>query len=359
MGIDADIAKNMSMALVGELPLGADVFGAMIIDAIFPSPEEVPGYFQEVYAQITRIVQQVITQNEIDLIEAEVIGIQNWITTTYSTIREDKSRGPLERFMAVAPYEAEFNTKVMGTLMQGTYALPGFPMFLTAASMHLALKQELAFNDYRHLDNPVMSPYAGAVQHTARLYADFAVATWASLQAARRSAVKGTVRHSTQLTPVPRGDPVKRDIWSYNWRDEGANPVVEGTKHSEGHNDWTCSSGRQSAAEAEAYREQIIAKLDADLGNVATIVEDWMKLFEWPLRKPFQAKLLFAKARVVGERDGATLYQASWATENATKVLMGHTVYPASGEAEFSGVLPVLTVIDHFKGRRVFPWHQE
>lgn len=358
MGIDADIAKNMSMALVGELPLGADVFGAMIIDAVFPSPEEVPGYFQEVYAQITKIVQQALTENEINLIEGQVIGIQNWLTTTYSKIREDESRTALERFTAVARYEAEFNTKVMGTLMQSNFALPGLPMFLTAASMHLALKQELALNDYRHQDRPGSSPYAAAVSATAQLYSDFATETWTRLQAARRAAVKPTLDHRTQQTPVPRGDPVVRHIWGYNWRDEGADPIVEGNRHTEGSKDWNCAAGRRSTAEAEAYRDQVVSRLDAELGTVSAIVGEWMKLIERPLSLPFHAKLLFAKAIVVGNFSGRPIYHLSWATEDATKVVIGDIEHAPSGAVDLYTSLETLMVFDQYGTRRAFAWER-
>jgi hypothetical protein len=187
MSDTGEIAEGLASALLGKLGV-PNAIGALILDQIFPSGG-LPSYFAEVYAEITKIVNQAVTADTIAVVDGKVNGTQQFVRDVYTPLKKDPAKTPQDRFNAINPFDNDLYENVVATLRDERYAQPGFSVFLIGAGVHLSVLQELAFTDPEHQDNPANSPYAKATSSAAQTYADFAAATWLKVAQARRDAI--------------------------------------------------------------------------------------------------------------------------------------------------------------------------
>lgn len=196
---ERDAAGELASGLVGQI---ADKIGAQIMDAVFP--EQVPGYFKEVYAQIHDIIRQEIEQSTIDQIDGALNNIIEYMNNTYAparaTAKLSTREGRNELKQKLDHVEQTYLSGpagMLGTLREDRYANAGLPVFLIAASQHLAILQEQALVDpYNHDDKGVYNrppsessyglPQTGTVARTAKEYADFADKTWTTMRDTRQ-----------------------------------------------------------------------------------------------------------------------------------------------------------------------------
>lgn len=272
----SEIAKLLAEALIGEVV--PPPFGALILGVIFPTGG-LPSYFDQVYAEITKIVKQEVTTNTIAVIDGKVTGTQQYVRDTYTPLKNNPQTTAQQKFTAITPYVNDLYQNVVATLQQSQFAQPGFSVFLVGAGVHLALLQEQAFVDPDHQGHPSKSPYAQAVSNNAQGYVSFATTNWAAVTQARRNNIILTSPSSWgdegEATVYP---PVNRVCW--RWEDQ-----LTGD-HGPNHVGYTASSPEQkAAAEAEIPPQQdlVVADLDHDLGGVETIIANWNTLIKTPL----------------------------------------------------------------------------
>lgn len=187
-------AKGLATKLLSSVGgvIASSIAGG-ILDALFPPG--VPSYFDEVYAQIEKIVDAGLQQSTIELVNGAINSIDSHLVTEYGPARLGKDLKRLEDrvflFTLLQKYESTYLTGpggMLGTLMQDRYAKPGLGVFLFGASLHLALYQEMANVDPSNRDgsgefrSPLESSYGlpgtGTVAATASKYAEFVDKVW-------------------------------------------------------------------------------------------------------------------------------------------------------------------------------------
>ncbi|MGC5703035.1 hypothetical protein J4P02_22780 [Pseudomonas sp. NFXW11] len=165
-------ATNIAQSLGNGLVSGfGGKIGALMFDSIFPPG--VPNYFDQVYEQIKKIVNQEVTANTIDQINGRINGMQAWAKNTYAPRKMQGIASRKSLFDDVTPYVNLLYTEAVQTLMLPRYAKPGFSVFMVAAGAHLALLQEQALVDPDHT-NPDESSFATSVKLNAQQYSDHA-----------------------------------------------------------------------------------------------------------------------------------------------------------------------------------------
>jgi len=170
----SSIAKTLGEGLLSGV-LGN--VAVLMFNSIFPSG--VPDYFDAVYKEIERIVNQELTQNTINEINGHINGIQSWVRITYTDSKESGQLTNQELTNMLQPREEETATQIIGTLMVERNAEPGLFTFMIGADMHLCILQELALVD-AHV-SPAESHYVTSIKNYAQQYADFAKATTKSI----------------------------------------------------------------------------------------------------------------------------------------------------------------------------------
>ncbi|MEE3999327.1 hypothetical protein V1T75_03165 [Tenacibaculum sp. FZY0031] len=142
VSIGKGIASGMLSAIGGAI-------ANAILDEIFPP--KIPDYFDEVYAQITKIVKQEIQQSKIDSISGAITNLVQKIKNEYvpalqqSNIKDKEDRQAL--FKLLQKYDQTFLSGaegMLGALQQKEYAKAGFTVFMLGASLQLSLYQEMA-----------------------------------------------------------------------------------------------------------------------------------------------------------------------------------------------------------------------
>ena len=272
----SEIAELLATALIGEeVP---PPFGALILGVIFPSGG-LPSYFDQVYAEMKKIVKQEVTADRIATIDGKVNGTQQFVRDTYAPLKKDTKKTAKEKFDAITPYVNGLYQDVVATLRDERYAQPGFSVFLVGASVHLSLIQEQAYTDPDHQDDPSQSPFAQAVSNNAKDYADFAATTWPKIVAARRAAI--TLTRPDHWDRREEATPGFPPIYYTCWRWEDAVSGETGPNHV-GVKE---APDERDAAQAEIPPRQdaVVATLTTNLGVPDTIIANWRKLIASPL----------------------------------------------------------------------------
>jgi hypothetical protein len=200
--IAAGAAKAFASGMAGAI--GGAIMGA-ILDQIFPPG--VPSYFDEVYAEITRIVKRELDQQTIRQINGALNTLADRFAMEYQPKRKrldisnpqnpDHEKNRTELFGDLNKYDSTFLSGpggMLGTLQDKNYQVIGFAVFLLGASVQLSLFQEMANvasqrdgkgHWYPPLETSYGRPKDGTVALTAKRYAEFADRVWPEVIAAR------------------------------------------------------------------------------------------------------------------------------------------------------------------------------
>ena len=310
----SEVAQMLASLALNEAGV-PDPIGALILGAVFESGDSVPPYFQQVFAEIQAIVSQAITQNQIDIINGQIQGTVNYVTTTYGAL---KSAGtpPAQLLADIIPYVTNMNLNVVETLQEDQYNQVGFGAFLAAAPIYLSLVQEQALND-PNVSNPWSSGYCQAVASNAQAFATFATTNWAAVKAARSGqiVVKSTYGPTSADAVTPEAamagagsgagesagagagageDPRRADSFPppppyicYYWQDSSNGNT--GNQY--------CGYGwpgapnqednlNQAKADCAAQQAQVVAALTTALGDPDTLIATWLQIAAKPLPVP-------------------------------------------------------------------------
>ncbi|MGV3597453.1 MAG: hypothetical protein ACO1PI_06245 [Bacteroidota bacterium] len=290
------IAKGIGGAMVSKI-------GGFIAEAIWDAlfPPGVPDYFDEVYKEITKIVDQKVDQSRIDSINGAIANLADKLANEYkpaksvSNLKLEKDRRRL--YDLLQKYDQTFLSGpggMLGSLQQDQIAKAGFGVFLLGASLQLAIFQEMANIDPYNGDekngwkSPLQSSYGmpktGSVSKMAKNYAEFASKTWVKILDDRKAQAKAE-KFTKRLQPVKHnkyGTLLNVHYW-VRVNDNGAATIVEkkiGQDEKDGKNpryDAFCNN------ELVNYRNQKAAELSDKMENPAATIANWLALVEKPI----------------------------------------------------------------------------
>lgn len=290
------IAKGIGGAMLSKI-------GGFIAEAIWDAlfPPGVPDYFDEVYKEITKIVDQKVDQSRIDSINGALANLVDKLANEYKpaksvcNLKLEKDRRRL--YDLLQKYDQTFLSGpggMLGSLQQDQIAKAGFGVFILGAALQLAIFQEMANIDPYNGDekngwkSPLQSSYGlpktGSVAKMAKNYTEFAAKTWIKVQDDRKAQVKAE-KFTKRLQPV-KHNKYATLLNVHYWvrvNDNGAATTVEkkiGQDEKGGKNpryDAFCNS------ELLNYKNQKAAELSDKLENPAAIIQGWLTLVEKPI----------------------------------------------------------------------------
>ncbi|WP_299852097.1 hypothetical protein [uncultured Roseovarius sp.] len=250
----SDLAKQLGIALLEKL-------GAMAFGAVFPP--QPPSYFQQVYAELKKIVRQELTEQNIALISGAVNGTGTWFKYEYVEIKEGGEK-PAELLRLLRTQSMDLHRQI-STLLEEKFRMPGLQVFLVAGAVHLALRQEMQIVKR---DNPGQEAELTEEEKTyAQRYAQNVVDTFNKIVSTRCQMVKIKTKVLTQDYPAV----VK---YGYYWED-----TYTGQK-SEIYWDMIVKSkdvpGKpQAKADRKRHNTALRAQLSLDLGEPEKVAQAW------------------------------------------------------------------------------------
>lgn len=261
--MSTNIAQSLGTGLVSGF---SGKIGALMFASIFPPG--VPNYFDQVYEQIKKIVNQEVTANTIDQINGRINGTQAWEKNSYAP-RKMAGTSRKNLFDDVTPYVNLLYTEAVQTLMLPRYAKPGFSVFMIAAGVHLALLQEQALVDPDHT-NPDGSSFATSVKLNAQQYSDHAGKTFAELLEDRKSKVTLKCEESYECN-------VNMCITKrfYFWHDDVTGESGERHRGKDAKDD--------ALSDLDRHVYAVITGLNFSLGTPQTTIWNWMRLTQTPI----------------------------------------------------------------------------
>ncbi|MDO6676074.1 hypothetical protein MK851_04040 [Tenacibaculum sp. 1B UA] len=285
------IASGMLSAVGGAI-------ANAIIEAIFPP--EIPEYFDEVYAQITKVVKQEIQKSKIDSISGAITNLIQKINYEYVPAlkqRDLKSKEDREHlFNLLQKYDQTFLSGaegMLGTLQQKDKASAGFTVFMLGATLQLSIYQEMANVDPMNKNakeewkNPNESSYgkpkSGTLAKTAESFIKHAKKTYDSIMKASDNAVKAE-KYMTERAYVIGQTLVTDRTYYCRIKDNGVatNKVWEiGQDDKHGNNPKFDQFVKQ---EVPSYKEQKRRNLDNEMNHPIEVIENWKSLINSPIK---------------------------------------------------------------------------
>ena len=295
----SQIGSALGSALLNQIGVPGPI-GALIISSIFPSGG-VPSYFDEVYQQITQIVTQALADEDISKVNDAINGINHWVSASYLTSKADPKfdRTQLNQDLEQQSDTFYDNIEILRDPARGT---PGFPVFLVAASTHIALLQECAITDPNHPDDDAWnSRFVGEIGVNLTDYIGYAQATWPSIMTARLACIS-----------INRRDVTAPHFVDVTWTVTDSLTGEEQTFDSnEG------QGGDDADAAAADMKSRASAALVQSLGDPDAIIAGWQALSLSPLPLESMASI----TKLVGEHSigpfpwgNCDVYTIAWET---------------------------------------------
>ncbi len=295
-GVVKFIASNFASGMVSAV--GGAIVNA-ILDEIFPPG--VPSYFDEVYAEISKIVGQRIQQSKIDSINGAINNVVQKVNNEYlpareqSNLKKEKDRKRL--FNLLQKYDQTFLSGpggMLGTLQQKDNAHAGFSVFMIGASLQLSLLQEMANVDpYNGNEkegwkpankSSYGKPKTGTLAKTAKDFADFADKTLKEIVAKRRKQID-TEKFAAYFK-VRRKSKYAAFQPSHWARivDNGVATGIEKRIYSDKKDGSNHRYDSFRANELKKYRNEQEVKLREKMNNPGEVIANWRKLIATPIR---------------------------------------------------------------------------
>jgi hypothetical protein len=288
-GDSGSFAAKMGKSLAGGLASSiGGAIGGLFWDALFPPG--VPGYFDEVYKEISKRLRQDAAIH----IKGALGNIQNAISAEYrprkatADLSQEDTRKDL--FGLLQKYDTAFLSGadgMMGTLTDPAYAEEAFPIFLLGAGLQLALYQEMAVVDpLRKADktwpSPLESSYGrpktGTTALAAARLAGHARETWQNMTGKRAAAITIEEYTYTPFNGISYGKPYRK-IMRSDGRDVLEDQSLTYKKKED--NDKLRAAVRSRHYE---YFNNTMAKYANQYQNPAeSIYPEWEKLIDRPI----------------------------------------------------------------------------
>ncbi|MFI5138322.1 MAG: hypothetical protein ACHQIM_10895 [Sphingobacteriales bacterium] len=291
------IAKSIGGAMLSKI---GGFVGDLIVHYFFP--EGVPDYFDEVYKEITRIVDQKIDANTILTINGALHNVMDKLDSEYIPAKEganpDIKADREKLFSLLQKYDTVFLTGpggMLGALQDAKLAHAGFGAFMLGAALQIGLSQEMAFVDPGNYDDklkkwksPLESSYGkpvtGTVAKTAKKYAAYATQTWADIIEKRKGQVKAVKFHKQVVIgwDARIGNHYKT-VYMANLTDMGVPTAIEaeiGQDEKDGKNNNFDVFGKNNLP---GYRTQKVTELIEEMADPMATINDWLKLIDHPV----------------------------------------------------------------------------
>lgn len=265
------LAKALGGAIAGEA-------GTFLLEAVFPpSP---PSYFDEVYRQLAKVVGKELTQHDIDLISARLDAVLEWQRRVYNPKNPRAITDPHERERLFSQIEAEIRglEDAIAILRNPRWSRQGFTVFALAGGVYLALCQEACLMDHLHTD-PTKSSYFKTIQLTAGGFADSLEGTLAEILKLRRDGVR--LVHGNQNIRIGGKNYMSR---TYRFEDPvNGRRGPERRKRKQDKKTWVGDPFGEATKDLEAYRAELPAILERELGEPTKVSAAWRVLVRQPL----------------------------------------------------------------------------
>ncbi|PTX59749.1 hypothetical protein C8N46_10859 [Kordia periserrulae] len=276
--------------------------GGVVVDIIMDElfPEQVPDYFDEVYAKITKIVKQEIEKSKIDSIEGSLNNLISKIRNEYKPALDarnlDNEKDRQFLFGLLQKYDQTFLSGtggMLGFLQLKDHMQAGFTTFMLGASIQLSLIQEMARVDplNRAADGswnaPEMSSYGksktGTLARTAKEFIAHAKKAYNAVLKARKEAIKAQKYQITRSYVV--GQTLATTTNYYVRVTDGGVPA--GLSKEIGKDDKNGKNGKYDHFidnDLEKFREQKVNEFIKEIKRPEEIIESWEKLMETPVK---------------------------------------------------------------------------
>jgi len=291
------IAKGIGGAILSKV---GGFIGDMIVNHFFP--EEVPDYFDQVYQEVARIVDQKIDANTILTINGGLHNLMSKLENEYIPAKQNadlNNKNDRDKlFNLLQKYDNLFLTGpggMLGSLQDAKLANAGLGVFMLGAALQLGITQEMAFVDpgnYNEkekkwkspLESSYGKPKTGTVSKTAKQFADFADKTWVSVLDKRRKQV-GSQKFSKQVASGynPRIGTIFKTVWMARLVDCGVPTSIEREIGQDEKKDKNTNYEAFKRDAIPPYINQKITELTEDMLNPALIIADWRKLIDTPI----------------------------------------------------------------------------
>ncbi len=264
-GIAKALATGLLKALLGKI-------AALIFNEIFPL--SIPSYFDEVYKEIEKIVNQELTQNTIDQVNGRMNGLIDWVKFTYTNAKTSQELSKQKLTDMLTPQESLIVVDLIGVLKNKAFAKAGICTFMIVAGMHLAILQELAFVDPNA--SPADSHWVRSIKDYAKDQAKFAKDTTEAIIKDRLAMIKSISSSNA--------DKFHQTMDYYEWKDEL-------TGESEGYADYHTGFKGSSDPDAKAKRDRSFANHKAEvekqliqkMNDPEATANEWLELVNKPL----------------------------------------------------------------------------
>jgi hypothetical protein len=250
-GVVETVAVALGQGLLNQI-------GARLVVQVFPP--SMPSYFDQVYKQITKIVRQALLENTIDIINGEIDGTQMWVKTIYEV---HKNNGTWSKGKLINELQKTIDGlwhKVIGVLKQPSYAGAGYPVFMVAGGLQLALAQEQSLVDPK-APAPSASGYTLSLYAMAAAHYDYAFQAFIGILRDRVNSVK--VEKMRVDRPQYVGAPT---VQRWLWRDR----VLDKTK------EFSSEEAAHTAMKAHVVR--VCDELVENLKYPMTTAMNWLSL---------------------------------------------------------------------------------
>jgi hypothetical protein len=251
-----DIAKGLLGGIAGKI-------GAAIFARLFPPG--VPPYFDQVYQEFRRIVNQAIEENTIKLLVADVAAVQDHMSA-YAIHRQRGNRDAAGQDLITA-----WNRSVEVTNRLRAYPA-GLGPYLTAAGLQLAIIQERAMRDTT-VNDPNDSSWAG-------VYVERAGHFISHVESQVDKIVSERAAHITPVVFVRKVRRRRRGVIdnSYWWYEDTLERASRVFPKSRG---WTLQLAQDQRT--NHYQDRIIVRLCRPLEPVREIAKNWRVARDTPL----------------------------------------------------------------------------
>jgi hypothetical protein len=283
-------ASSLASSIASKI--GGAIAGWMI-EGLFPPG--VPSYFDEVYTEISKLIGKGLQENNITTINGAINSIKDHLITEYEPARK---RADLENkqdrkalFALLQKYDTTFLSGpagMVGTLQSKQYELPGFAAFCLAASLQLALFQEMANvapqSDpktgkwLKANETSYGQPDTGTVAINARRYAEYAERVWPALLAER---VKGIEEYTYEANKRA----VPGDVYWEKWGaiDDHGEAKWQRKLDKEKEKDGSYPTMDHLRRDKDSYIAQVKSDLIKAYCEPDNIIADWRKLIARPI----------------------------------------------------------------------------
>ncbi|WP_299314442.1 insecticidal delta-endotoxin Cry8Ea1 family protein [uncultured Aquimarina sp.] len=204
--IDADWTSGVKVlldALMGAAPPPLNVLGAALLAMIWPNGANTN--WEVIYDNIRKIIIEELDKKTLTDTYAELSGVLDYISGEYINLAEDP-KTPKETLQSKLEfYNHTLYTKILSIFQDKRYANAALGNFLIAASTHLTIFQERAFQDPNHTNHPSASPYAKTLSQKAIEYAAHVEAMIPKLVASRVKEI-GSLKIKKDCTVSSIGD---------------------------------------------------------------------------------------------------------------------------------------------------------